>query len=53
MSEATKAGEGKPKAKPDADAQTPDARSDTPAAVDAKRQNKQKDKPDSGQNEDG
>ena len=52
MAEPTpKTGE-KPKAQPDA-AGTPDPKSSTPAAEGANRQDKTKDKPDSGQNEDG
>ncbi|MGI4765018.1 MAG: hypothetical protein ACRYGP_08125 [Janthinobacterium lividum] len=53
MTEATPNDKAKPKNQPGAGAQAPDPKSSTPAADDAKRQDKTKDKPDSGQNEDG
>ncbi len=51
MTEATPTDKAKPKNQPGSTA--PNPKSSTPAADDAKRQDKTKDKPDSGQNEDG
>ncbi|WP_237479026.1 hypothetical protein [Lichenibacterium dinghuense] len=44
---------GEPAEKPEAGGPGGTSPADTPAAEDAKRQDKTKDKPDSGQNEDG
>ena len=53
MTEATPNGEKKPEAGSGPATKAPDPKADSSAAKDAKRQDKTKDKPDSGQNEDG
>ena len=53
MTEPIRDGDKKASEPPNPDSQTSDAKSSTPGAKDAKRQDKTKDKPDSGQNEDG
>ncbi len=53
MTEATPNDKAKPKNQPSPGSKAPDSKSSTPAADDANRQDKTKDKPDSGQNEDG
>lgn len=53
MSDDKQPGAAEPAAEPDRTGGAPAPGSTTPAAEDAKRQDKTKDKPDSGQNEDG
>ena len=53
MTEAPRDGEKKPSEQSGADTKAPDPKSSTSTTKDATRQDKTKDRPDSGQNEDG